>query len=728
MFFQWKRSMFGLMSLLAACAMVVGCGTQNADAPSSEAGQQAAQRATTEPAESSSDAETASSSETASPEQAPAQAPDSPAADAAMPETASAAADGGEQGSNGDRPAAQQKQQQNKKADVAEAGEKPAAAPKSEPSEPAAPAAADRSAKEAAGDGDAKQPAAGAKNAEQVALTKEWPQWGGSPIRNNTPVAHGLPAEWEVGQFDPDTNDWVTGSGRNIKWAARLGSQSYGNPVIAGGKVFVGTNNGGGYIKRYPPEVDLGCLLCFRVSDGKFLWQHSSEKLPTGRVHDWPLQGICCAPLVEGDRLWFVSSRGQVVCLDTEGFFDGENDGPYQDELNYDEKVEDNNDENEADVIWYLDMMGELGVSQHNMCSCSVTSAGDLLFVTTSNGVDESHINLPAPSAPSFICLNKHTGEVLWTDASPGRNILHGQWSSPAYAVLGGVPQVLFPGGDGWLYSFHGQSFADGKPELLWKFDCNPKTSKWILGGRGTRNNLIGTPVVYEGRVYLAVGQDPEHGEGIGHLWCIDPTKRGDVSPELAFKVDDLEHPIPHKRIQAVVPEEGEVARPNPNSAAIWHYSEYDQNGDGEIDFEETMHRSCSTATIKDGLLYIADFSGLFHCVDARTGKPYWTYDMLAAAWGSALVADGKVYIGDEDGDVTVFRHGPKMEVLAENYMENSVYSTPVVADNVLYVANKTHLFAIAADANNGNGKDSQPDSGDQAAVTKAVSAGDDRP
>ena len=112
----------------------------------------------------------------------------------------------------------------------------------------------------------------------------------------------------------------------------RLGSQTYGNPVVADGKVYVGTNNSGGWLKRYPADVDLGCLLCFDVKDGKFLWQHSSEKLPTGRVHDWPLQGICCAPLVEGDRLWFVTSRGEVRCLDTEGFHDGENDGPFKDE------------------------------------------------------------------------------------------------------------------------------------------------------------------------------------------------------------------------------------------------------------------------------------------------------------------------------------------------------------------------------------------------------------
>lgn len=529
------------------------------------------------------------------------------------------------------------------------------------------------------------------ENEDATKPTGDWPQWGGTSRRNNVPVATNIPTSWEVGGFDRATGEWLKEESENIKWVASLGSQTYGNPVVANGKVFVGTNNGSGYIERYPSNVDLGCLIAFDEETGEFLWQHSSEKLPTGRVHDWPLQGICSAPYVEGDRLWFVTSRGEVRCLDTEGFRDGENDGPYTDE--------EHTGENEADVIWIFDMMKELGISQHNMCSCSVTALGDILFVNTSNGVDESHIVIPSTDAPSFIAMDKNTGEVLWTDNSPGDNILHGQWSSPTVAELGGVPQVLFAGGDGWLYSFKADRGKDGSPELLWKFDANPKESEWVLGGRGTRNNLIATPVVYDDKVYLAVGQDPEHGEGEGHLWCIDPTKRGDVSPQLALKIEGNQRvPIEHRRLQAVDPEEGEVAVANPNSAVIWHYSTYDQDGDGEIDFEETMHRSIGTVTIKDDLLYIADFSGLFHCLNAQTGEVNWTYDMFSAAWGSALIVDGHVYIGDEDGDVAIFElSGDKSaaEPIVEINMGNSVYSTPIVANGVLYIANKTHLFAI---------------------------------
>ncbi len=677
----------------------------------------------------------------------------------------------------------------------------------------------------------------------------DWSQWGGSPTRNNVPPSVILPDDWDVGGFDRKTHAWKKDESRNIKWVAPLGSQSYGNAVVAGGRVFIGTNNKNGYLARYPNDIDLGCLLAFRESDGTFLWQHSSEKLSTGRVHDWPLQGICCAPLVEGDRLWYVTSRGEVACLDTQGYYDNEDDGPekaprsslfrvaplatsgldagqispalaavfaanghelaerarveniaegehwrisqrvdrqkqffdvvlldgqvtlndqgigkepsdstlitqFADQLTeglddgqltlglthllakrgmpFDPKVTITQektgwklvgtvdggtreayiskrgpyligqsqitiaDQHEADTVWVYNMMKQLDVSQHNMCSCSVTALGDILFVNTSNGVDESHRNIPSLEAPSFIALDKNTGEFLWGDSSPGANILHGQWSSPAVGTIEGVDQVIFAGGDGWVYSFQADRGTDGKPKLLWKFDANPKTSEWILGGRGTRNNIIATPVIYDNKVYVAVGQDPEHGPGDGHLWCIDPTKHGDVSPQLAVHVDDRTKPLPPRRLQAVDEEAGEVAVDNPNSAVIWHYSQHDQNGDGELESHEAMHRSCGTVAIKDDILYIADFSGIFHCLNAQTGEVHWTYDMFSPAWGSPLIADDRVFIGDEDGEIAIFRHSSEpQEPIAEIDMRTSVFSTPVVANDVLYISNRSHLFAI---------------------------------
>ena len=510
----------------------------------------------------------------------------------------------------------------------------------------------------------------------------ECAQWGGSPARNNVSPATGLPAAWDVGRFDRRTGKWLGQSAKNIKWVARLGSESYGSPVIAGGKLFCATNNQAGYLDRYPANVDLGCLLAFRQADGEFLWQYSAEKLKAGRWVDWPGVGICCTPLVQRDRLWLVTNRAEVVCLDTEGFRDGENDGPFRSES---ARAED-----EADLVWSFDMMRTLGVVPRYMCSCSVTAAGDLLLVATGNGVDNTGEKVPAPEAPSFIALDKRTGELVWADNSPGENILNGQWASPAFDVLGGVPQAMFPGGDGWVYSFLAQRTDDGKARLLWKFDCNPKRSDWE---EGDRNNLIATPVVYQGRVYIGTGRDPQEGEGQADLWCIDPTKRGDTSAELV--VDGRGNPIPPRRVKAVDEEAGETVRPNPNSAAVWHYRGHDANGDGEFDFEETMHRTIGLPAIEDDLLILGDYAGLVHCLDAKTGHVHWTHDVLATIWGSPLVADGKVYLGDEDGDVCVFALAPELKLLAENNMGDSVYSAPVVVDNVLYISTRTQVIAI---------------------------------
>ena len=513
----------------------------------------------------------------------------------------------------------------------------------------------------------------------------DWPQWGGSPGRNNVSAETNLPAEWNVGEFEQPSGRWKREGAENVLWVARLGSQSYGTPTIAGGKVFCAGNNGAGHVKRYPPAVDLGCLFAFRQSDGKFLWQLSREKHPAGREVDWPEQGICSVPVVEGDRLWIVTNRGEVMCLDTEGFADGENDGPYRDEPS--------TAADEADIVWSFDMMKQLGAVQHNMANCSPTIAGDLLLVGTSNGVDDSHEKLAAPQAPSFLALDKQTGKLVWADNSPGERVLHGQWSSPAYAVLGNVPQAIFAGGDGWVYSFHAGLGEGGKPKLLWRFDCNPKQAQWKDNGRGDRNEIIATPVVCEGRVYVATGQDPEYGEGPGILWCIDPTRRGDVSPTLVLTAAG--QPAPLRRQRALDEAAGETVRPNPNSAALWRYEGHDAGGNGKRDFAQSMHRCLGMPAIRDGLLVIGDHAGLVHCLDARTGKPHWTHDMLAAVWGSPLIADGKVYLGDEDGDLAVFALGPQKKLLAENNMGSSVYSAPVAAGGALYIGTRNYLFAI---------------------------------
>jgi outer membrane protein assembly factor BamB len=449
----------------------------------------------------------------------------------------------------------------------------------------------------------------------------DWPMWGGSAERNMVSHMKGLPTTWDVK------------TGKNVKWVAKLGSQTYGNPVVGSGIVVVGTNN---ELVRDPKQPgDRGVVMAFRESDGEFLWQATHEKLSAGRVNDWPFQGVASSPLIIGDRLYYVNNRAELICADVQGFRDGnENDGPFADEKF--------TGQFDVDIVWKLDMIEELGVFPHNLANSSPVAYENLIYVSTSNGQDESHVNIPSPRAPALIAVDIKTGKVVWEDGSPGDRILHGQWSTPTVARVGDGVQVIMAQGDGWVRGFEAL-----KGEKLWEFDLNPKDSVWPK----TRNEVIATPVVVDGVVYLANGQDPEHGEGVAHAYAIDATKRGDIT----------------------------------QSGRIWHF--------------DKIRRSISTAAVHDGIVYMADFSGFLHALDAKTGTPHWTHDMFAAMWGSPIYIDGKIYLGDEDGDVVVMQAGKELKVLSEMNMGSSVYSTAVPANGVLFISNRNLLYALAEGA-----------------------------
>ncbi len=536
----------------------------------------------------------------------------------------------------------------------------------------------------------------------------EHTMFGGSPDRNFV----NLTGKFGAVQLMPvkEEEKVVKEADAAVKWQQQLGSRAYGGPVVAGGKVYVGTNN---EHPRNPRDtrknadgdiepIDLGILMCFEEATGKFLWQACFDKLPSGMVNDWPKEGICATPLVEGNRVYLTTNRCTLVCLDTNGLADG----------NQGDSTEKYKTATDADIIWELDMMKDLGVFPHNMTAASPLLVGDILYVVTANGVDEDHLNIPATQAPSFVAVDKNTGKVVWKRADPGKNIMHGQWSNPVYAEVNGVRQVVFPGGDGWLYSM--------KPEtgdLLWKFDCNPKDSKYELGGSGTKNDFIGTPVVWDNKLYIGVGQDPEHFSGVGHFWCIDPakaTKPGqDISAELVDKVE--------KDADGT---DKVTGKPNPESGAVWHYGGQDRRPFVPRDF--TFGRTMSTATIVDGVLYIAELQGFVHCLDAKTGKKYWQYDIKGAIWGSTYYVDGKIYLANEVGDLYVFKHDKTPQVIDEIDIQGAtdrkdftakmkakraefekayllgksefdapIRSTPVVANGVMYVMSEKTLFAL---------------------------------
>jgi outer membrane protein assembly factor BamB len=243
--------------------------------------------------------------------------------------------------------------------------------------------------------------------------------------------------------------------------------------------------------------------------------------------------------------------------------------------------------------------------------------------------------------------LDRNTGKLLGEEhEGVAARTFHSNWSSPSFGSAGGKDQIIFGSGDGWCYGFDANATqqADGVDALsdLWRFDCNLPQYR-AKNGKPQKyatydgpSEVIATPVYYKNRVYVAIGQDPEHGEGLGDITT---------------------------------------------SGKIWNY--------------DKIHRSLSTPAIYNGLVFMPDFSGFIHCLDAETGKPYWVYDTKSHIWGSPLVADGKVYVGTEDGDFIIMSASKEMKVINKVDMRSPIYASPVIANGTLYVTTPTHLYAI---------------------------------
>lgn len=224
---------------------------------------------------------------------------------------------------------------------------------------------------------------------------------------------------------------------------------------------------------------------------------------------------------------------------------------------------------------------------------------------------------------------------------------------------VGNTDCVFFGAGNGRLYACEALLAAgndDGMKRLrpVWSFSGQPEAR---LGdptpfqcGRGSASySVVASPVYYKDRVYVAFTHDPWVGKGDGWLACIDATKSGDVT----------------------------------RSGPKWSY-------DGISD-------CISTISTADGLLFIADFSGRLHCLDAETGERHWMEELGGKIWGSTLLADGKVYVGTDRSEFWVFAAARDVEVLSRIRMRDQIFTTPVAANGVLYVATAKHLYAVAS-------------------------------
>jgi outer membrane protein assembly factor BamB len=492
--------------------------------------------------------------------------------------------------------------------------------------------------------------------------------------------ATGLPAYFVPGRKRSDGRGIDPATTRNVKWTARLGAHVYGNATVAGGSVFVGTDDtllqGDSRFRR----TRGGLVQCLDGDTGDLQWKlvvPVRKELPEGThfTHQW--LGTCSAPTVDQGRVYVVTSACEVVCLDGNGMVDG-NDGPFTGEAAYmvpkgQPPVELTAED--GDIIWRFDMIDEVAVRPHDAASCSPLVHADMLYVTTSNGVDAPHKKVVNPDAPSMIVLDKQTGRLLAVDGQQiGSRLYHAQWSSPSLGTVGDRTLVFLGGGDGVCYAFEALSEKPEQTEkppslkLVWSYDCNPEEYKYRDGKlipyydgdkrkkRGNKNDgqyigpsqIIATPVFHQGRVYVPIGQDPAHGRGKGMLHCIDASGEGDIT----------------------------------QSGRVWSYA--------------GIERTMASVAVADGLVYCPDTAGHVHCLDAETGECCWIHDTKAEIWGSPLVVDGKVYQGSKSG-LWVFKAGRKASAPGHIELGAPMYTSPIVARGVLYVASQRYLWAVAS-------------------------------
>jgi outer membrane protein assembly factor BamB len=517
-----------------------------------------------------------------------------------------------------------------------------------------------------------------------ITQAADQPQWGQAWSRNMVSTETNLPDS-----FDLET-------GRNVKWIADIGTQTHSTPVVAGGRVYIGTNNDQ---PRDPKHLgDRGVLMCFEEATGRFLWQLVVPKRDEDAYMDWPRTGISSPVTVEGDRVYLVNNRGAVVCLDAKGMADG-NDGPFRDEAAHMTSPNISNTAPrqvagaeikpeplrapadgvlltpgplDADILWTFDLVADAGIWPHDGAHSSILIHGDYLYLNTATGVDNTHKRIRTPDAPSLVVLDKRTGKYVARDhENMAPDIFHAAWSSPSLAEVNGRPQIFFCGGNGVVYAFEPFTNLNSAPassqvaslKKIWSYDFDPTAPKvdihkYSQNRREGPSNLYGMPVFHRNRLYIAGGGDIWWGKNQAWLKCLDVAA-------LSRNPND--------------------ANSNNASGLVWSYP-----------LEKHV---MATPAVTDDLIFIADCGRTFHCVDPRTGQRLWTADIKGEVWASPMIADGKVYLGTRSGDFYVFAAIREKQLLAAVDLGNPISATVTPANGVLYVATMNRLYAVQTGA-----------------------------
>ena len=497
-----------------------------------------------------------------------------------------------------------------------------------------------------------------------AAPAADQPQWGERHSRNMVSAETGLPD-----RFDPKTGRERQVVGR--RWAR----ECYATPVVAGGKVLIGTNNNQPRDPRH--QGDRGVLMCFeRGRRQPRLATRRAQAAKATSISTGPQAGMCSPPTVEGDRVYTVTNRDEVVCLDLHGMANG-NDGPFRDEGRHMTPRRPAAAGGRPDRRRHplaagpahgrrrpaarfgpqLDPAGRaVSVREHEQRADQQARRRGQARRPQPGRRRQGHgpAGRPGTRGDRPADLPQHV-----VVAGAGRSRAAGGWSSSAAATACATRSTALSGRPRRGADERGRDRQ--RSSCVWRFDCDPTAPKenvhrYIRNRRESPSNIKSMPVFHDGRRL----RDRRRRHLVGQ------------APGVAAV---------HRRHQ----DRRHHARP----ACVWSYP---RRAPLLLDARRST-TGWSTWPIAAA-----------RCIAStpQTGQPYWVHDAGGEIWASTLVADGKVYIGTRRGDFWVLAAGKENRVLSSIRLDDPVISTAVAANGTLYVGTMTRLYALQQGAKGG--------------------------
>ena len=537
-----------------------------------------------------------------------------------------------------------------------------------------------------------------------VGFSADWSQWGGTPSRNMVATGVGKLPSWFSPGVTDSQGDIALGTTANVRWVVQTGSKSvFTSPVVSQGRIILGVSGNilcydmaaGALLWRYPKIVNsagfgfcstatiegdrvyvvdpAGVLLCLdlfsekkgvkddRTYEGKVLWSYDTKKLGLNLHYS-----ACSSPLLIGDYIYVGTSNARLMESNKKTFF------PLTPSL-----VAFNKHTGQLVARDDEQIGARVTRSAWSSPSCGVVNGKTQIYFGGGDGICYAFEPMdPTAKVNSdqliTTKLHRQLDQFIRLDrkASPA-DILAAKAAilddMKKVAQTTGIPpgQVHWAGPSAPMGSTDIEARVPDVPCLkkIWSVDCNPKEYREDSNGvprlcdnyscPDSPGEIIATPVFYQNKVYVAIGEDPTFGPGRGNLVCIDATRKGDFN----------------------------------SGQWLWNYKD--------------MGRSISTVSIADGLVYACDGNSTVHCLDAETGKKYWEYKCLDAetgnnnhCWASTMVADGKVFVATRKG-LFILATGRESKLLGKVKLPEDCHATPCAVDKMLFVCAHKHLWAV---------------------------------